>query len=248
MATAALSCVKRSSEILTGNHLLDAIPQTDLQTVAGEWEWVELSLREVISAADQPLQYAYFPVSGMCSVIAHGNIEGQAEIALIGKEGFIGAPVLLMAGQAPQRVIVQGPGRALRLPAEILLDASALPMFRTVLLRFIHTLMIQAGSTLLANSACTVEERLARWLLMSHDRMETASLPVTHELLAMMLAVRRAGVTEAIHRLESRGLVRASRGQIQVLDRGGMEALASGCYGQAEREYRRLILPRALTG
>jgi CRP-like cAMP-binding protein len=207
-------------------------------------EWVELSFREVICESNQPLRHAFFPVSGMCSTIVLGKMDGQVESGLIGREGFVGAPILLMAGQAPQRVVVQGPGRALRLPAARLIEAANdLPEFRTVLLRFIHTFLVQFASTLLANSTCLVEERLARWLLMSHDRMESAKFPITHEQLAIMLAVRRAGVTEAVHSLESRGMIRASRGHVQILDRTGLEALAEKCYGQAEREYQRLIHP-----
>jgi CRP-like cAMP-binding protein len=147
-----------------------------------------------------------------------------------------------LAKHDPFKVMVQAPGRALRLPATKLIEASdRLPMFRTVLLRFIPTFMVQAASTILTNSSYLLEERLARWILMTQDRLETNSLPLTHEFLALMLAVRRAGVTETIHRLEERQLIRASRGTIQVLDRKGLEALAGGSYGQAEREHQRLI-------
>lgn len=228
---------------LTSNRLLDAIPSAEFEAIAADLEQVDLPLRHVISEPDRPLQHAYFPVSGMCSAIAISNSDDRVEMGLIGREGFIGAPILLLAKQAPLRVIVQGPGQALRLPAARFLEASAMPAFRGVLLRFIHTFMVQASSTILAHSAYLVEQRLARWILMSHDRMDAACFPVTHELLGLMLAVRRSGVTETIHKLESRGLIRASRGQLQVLDRAGLEDLANGCYGQAEREYRRLFSP-----
>ena len=118
-----------------------------------------------------------------------------------------------------------------------------MPGLRTVLLRFVHVFMVQAASTILANSSYLIEERLARWIMMTHDRLHVPSFPMTHEFMALMLAVRRAGVTEAIHKLEGQHLIRASRGQMQVLDRSGLEALANGSYGQAEREHRRLIAP-----
>lgn len=226
---------------LTGNHLLDAMPPADLETLAPDLEWVDFALRQVVSEPDEPLEHAYFPVSGLCSAIALADMDDQAEMGLIGRDGFVGAPILLMAGHGPFRIIVQAPGRALRLPAARLLAAAGNPEVRTVLLRFIHTFMVQAASTVLANASYLVEERMARWVLMTHDRLDASSFPMTHEFLAIMLAVRRAGVTEAIHKLEARGLIRASRGQMQVLDRAGLEALAGGCYGQAEREYKRLI-------
>ena len=174
------------------------------------------------------------------------QVEDKIEMGMIGKEGFIGASILLMAKQDPFLVIAQAPGRALRLPAARLLDASGnMLMFRAVLLRFIHVFMVQTASTILANSSYLIEERLARWILMSQDRVDAVSFPMTHEFMSLMLGVRRAGVTEAVHRLESRNLVRATRGNMQVLDRPGLEALADGAYGQAEREHRRLIVPAA---
>jgi CRP-like cAMP-binding protein len=225
--------------------LLDATPMADLKALALDLEWVDLDLREVISEPGQPMAFAYFAASGLFSSIAMVEVEDQVEMGLIGREGFLGAAILLMAKHDPFRVIVQAPGRALRLPAAKLIEASVMPEFRSVLLRFVHTLMVQAASTILANSSYLVEERLARWILMTYDRLDAASFPMTHEFMSLMLAVRRAGVTEAIHRLEGRQLIHASRGQIQVLNRAGLEALANGCYGQAEREYHRLIVPAA---
>jgi len=227
----------------SGNQLLDTLPLADLQGLAPDLEWVELTLQQVIYEPNRPVHYAYFPVSGMCSVIALVEVEDQIEAGVIGKEGFLGASILLRAASNPFRVIVQGPGRALRLPAEKLLEASVMPEFNAVLLRFIHTLMVQAASTLLANSSYLLEERLARWILMTQDRLDAASFPMTHRFMSLMLGVRRAGVTETLHKLEGRHLIKATRGNVQVLNRSGLEDLADGCYGQAEREHRRLIVP-----
>lgn len=232
------------SSMPSGNLLLDAAPTADLDALAPHLEWVDLSMRQVISEPGQPMPFAYFLASGVCSAISMVEVEDQVEMGLVGREGFLGTSILLMAGHDPFRMIVQVPGRALRLPAARLFEASGMPGFRTVLLQFVHTFMVQAASTILANSSYLVEERLARWILMSHDRVDSVSFPMTHEFMALMLAVRRAGVTEAVHRLEGRRLIRMSRGQIQVLDRTGLEDLANGCYGQAEREHRRLIHPR----
>ena len=228
----------------SGNQLLDAMPSDVVQAIAGDLDWIAFDLREAVFEPGQNMRHALFPVSGIFSAIALADLEEQAEMGLIGQEGFVGAPILLGAEHSPLRIIVQGPGRALQMKAARLMQAAAdMPEFRAVLLRFVHVFLVQAASTVLANSSYLVEERLARWILMSQDRMQSASFPMTHEFLALMLAVRRAGVTESIHRLESRELIRASRGQMQVLDRAGLEALAGGCYGQAEREHKRLISP-----
>jgi CRP-like cAMP-binding protein len=226
-----------------GNQLLDAMPMAELEALAPSLDWVEFAMRDVISEPDKPMNFAYFPFEGVFSTISMVEVEDQVEMGLIGREGFLGASILLGAEHDPFRVIAQAPGRALRLPAARLIEASLGPDVRTVLLRFIHTFMVQAASTILANSSYLVEERLARWILMTQDRLATAIFPMTHDFMALMLAVRRAGVTEAVHRLEGRHLVKATRGQMHVLDRQGLEALASGCYGQAEHEHRRLFGP-----
>jgi CRP-like cAMP-binding protein len=227
----------------TGNQLLDAVPFADLQAIAPDLDLVDLKMREVINEPDRPMKYAYFPVSGLCSVIALANVDDQIEMGVVGKEGFIGTSIILMAGQAPFRIMAQGDGRALRLPAAKLIEASAMPEFRAVLLRFVHTFMVQAASTILANSSYRLEERLARWILMTQDRLDSVTVPMTHDFMSLMLGVRRAGVTEAVHILEGRHLIKATRGHVQILDREGLENLANGSYGQAEREYRRLITP-----
>ena len=229
--------------VLTGNQLLEAMPMADLEALAPDLEWVDLAMRQVITEPGQPMDHAYFVVSGVCSTISMVEAEDQVEMGLVGREGFLGAAILLMAGHDPFRIVVQAPGRALRLPAAKLLDAAVMPDLRTVLLRFVHTQMVQAGSTIVANASYVVEERLARWVLMAQDRLDSVSFPMTHEFMALMLAVRRAGVTDAVHKLEGRHLVKMARGQMQVLDRPGLEALAGGSYGQAEREHRRLIVP-----
>jgi CRP-like cAMP-binding protein len=108
-------------------------------------------------------------------------------------------------------------------------------------LKFVQVFMIQLTQTAVANGRSKIEERLARWLLMADDRLDTADMPLTHEFMSMMLGVRRAGVTDAVHALAGHGLIRADRGNIQIIDREGLSESANGCYGQPEREYKRLI-------
>jgi CRP-like cAMP-binding protein len=229
---------------LTGNQLLDATPMADIEALAPDLEWVDLAMRDVVSEPGRELEFAYFAASGMFSIISLVALEDQVEMGLVGREGFLGTAILLMAEHDPFRVIVQAPGCALRMPAQKLVEASVLPAFRTVLLRYVQTLLVQAASNILAHASYLVEERLARWILMTEDRAGSAHFPLTHEFMAVMLGVRRAGVTDAVHRLETRQLIHATRGQMQVLNRSGLEALADGSYGQAEREHRRLIVPR----
>jgi CRP-like cAMP-binding protein len=226
----------------TGNQLLDAVSSADLETLTPHLEWVDHGLRDVVVEPRETMNFAYFPVSGLFSVVATIDRNDQVEAGMIGREGFLGASIMLRAEANPFRVITQAQGRSLRISSEALLEATeSLPGFRVLLLRYIHTMMIQLSSTILANSSYTIPERLARWILMTHDRVGSNTFPMTHEFMSLMLAVRRPGVTEAVNALEGMHLIRATRGNIQVLDRAGLESMADGIYGQAEQEHRRLI-------
>ena len=142
----------------------------------------------------------------------------------------------------PNNTFMQVDGWGWRVPAEILRrQFEASPGLRGLLLRYVQTMLYQTAMTALANGHSKLEERLARWLLMTHDRVDGADVRLTHEFLAVMLGVRRPGVTEAMHLLEGRGLIRANRGHVVILNREGLEAQANGSYGAAESEYRRLI-------
>jgi CRP-like cAMP-binding protein len=150
--------------------------------------------------------------------------------------------VVLGDDRSPHETMVQVSGEAMRLPAADLRHAmDASPTLRNLLLRYSQAFMIQTSHTALANGRAKLEERLARWLLMAHDRIDGDELPLVHEFLAVMLGVRRAGVTVALHILEGQALIGARRGKIIVLDRQGLEEAANGIYGVPEREYERLM-------
>ncbi|GEP04333.1 hypothetical protein MOX02_23710 [Methylobacterium oxalidis] len=152
------------------------------------------------------------------------------------------AELLLGSGTTPHEYFVQMAGEALRMEAQALCAAvERSPSLRRLLLRYVHTLMIQGAQTAYANAAINLEGRLARWLLMCHDRSDGDELVLTHEFLSMMLGVQRAGITLAIQNLEGAGRIRARRRRIQVLDREKLEALTNGSYGVPEAEYGRLI-------
>src|SRR5215212_11022200 len=153
-----------------------------------------------------------------------------------------GLPVVLGIDHSPHAYMVQAAGQALRIPAPDLRAALRhSPSLHAGLLRYAHALMVQTAETAYANAGFTMEARLARWILMTDDRLEREELPLTHEFLSMMLGVRRPGVTLAIQALESGGLIRAKRGSLTVLDRAGLEALARDAYGVAEAEYARVM-------
>ena len=168
---------------------------------------------------------------------------GAIEIGMIGREGLVGAaPVLLGDDRSPYDCFIQMSGAAFRIPTGDLIAAvRKSPSLHAVLLRYVQCLMVQTAQTALVNAAFTIEVRLARWLLMSHDRGESDEMVITHEFLAAMLGVRRPGVTVATQILEGNQLIRARRGKIVLLDRAGLLALAGDSYGLPEAEYARLF-------
>ncbi len=200
--------------------------------------------RETVIAPQRPIAHAYFVEDGFVSLIAD-SVEGRIEIGLVGREGFVGVPLVLGTDRTPHLALVQADLVALRIAAEPLraaLDAS--PTLRGVLGRFVQGLIVQVGQTAYANNDFTIEARLARWILMTHDRLDGDALPLTHEFLSTMLGVRRPGVTTAIHVLEGAGMIWARRGRITVRDREKLQTLAGISYGLAETEYERLLSER----
>jgi len=166
-------------------------------------------------------------------------------VGLVGYEGMSGTAVLLDAGQSPQASMVQINGSpALEIASEQLVQAcDASPTLRKLFLRFVQSLNVQAASTAAANSYFALPERLARWLLMCHDRVDGDQLELTHEFMSMMLGVRRSSVTLTLHTLEGTRAIRGTRGWITVLDRQRLEEIAGESYGEPENEYRRLVGP-----
>lgn len=218
------------------NRLLAALTPEDFRRLAPALEPVSLALHDVLIAPHRPITQAYFIEDGLVSLVADTR-EGRIEIGLTGREGFVGVPLALGSETTPHTAIVQAGGEALRVAAGALeeaLDVSA--GLRRVLGRYVQSLIVQVGQTVYANADLTVEGRLARWILMTHDRLEQDDLPLTHEVLSKMLGVRRPTVTTATHVLEGAGMIRARRGRITVLDREKLEDLAGSIYGAAEAD------------
>ena len=225
----------------SSNRLLAALSDSDRELLYPHLETVELAVKDDIELPNAPIENVYFPESGMISTVS-GIEEEQVEVGVIGREGVTGLPILLGADSSPNQAYVQIAGQARRIDVDHLRNAvGQSDSLRAMLLRYVQVFLIQTSQTAFANARFKIEERLGRWILMADDRNDAPLIPLTHEFLSLMLGVRRAGVTDALHALEGRGLVKTERGQIRILDRDGLIECANGCYGVPEREYRRLI-------
>jgi CRP-like cAMP-binding protein len=226
----------------TRNRLLAALPPDDLARLRPRLDAVELPHRKVLHAPGKPIDAVYFPETGYASMLAYMEDGDAAEVGMIGRDGMIGLPVLLGADHDDIEAMVQSPGTALRMDAQAFREAlERIPAFRTLLLRYVLVHHGQVARTAACNGRHHIDDRLARWLLMAHDRSEGGEYPMTHEFLSMMLGVRRAGITVAAGTLQKAGLIRYERGHIQVTDRPGLENVACECYGIVRRASDRLL-------
>jgi len=223
------------------NRVLANLADSDRALLEPHLEPVKLTFRRVIEVRNKPVKHAYFPDDGIISVVANGREGLEVEVGIIGFDGMTAQSVIMGTDRSPNSTFVQiaGGGRCIRIDALRHAIGASVTLHRS-LLAVVQSFIVQASSTALANGRSTVEARLARWLLMAHDRIDGDALPLTHEFLAVMLGVRRAGVTSALKDLESRGFVERRRGSIIVRERKGLLALARGIYGVAEAEQERL--------
>jgi CRP-like cAMP-binding protein len=225
------------------NRILGAMSNADLSLLQPHLEWTQLKFRQRLHSANRQIRNVYFPDSGIASVVAvSGGERRQAEVCLVGREGMTGLPVVHGADRSPCETFIQveGQGQCISAPTlRGLLDQSITLL--KCLLRYAHVFTVQSAHTALANARGNIEERLARWLLMTRDRIDSDNMLLTHEFIALMLGVRRAGVTGALGVFESRGLIAATRGCVTILDRDGLEETANGLYGSPEAEMERLF-------
>jgi CRP-like cAMP-binding protein len=226
----------------TTNYLLRALSEQDAALLAPHLEPVSLRRGLVLERPHEQIGHVVFPQTAIASIIAHAGRGQHAEVGLYGRDGMSGIWIIMGNDRASHECLIQVAGTGLRIEAERLREAMRLsPTMRLKFLHFVHALLVQTGHTALANAKARLEQRLCRWLLMCHDRIDGDEMELTHEFLATMLAVRRSGVTTAIHLLEGRGLIRASRGRLAIIDRPGLEREAGSIYGAPEAEYRRLL-------
>src|SRR5215207_1820762 len=230
------------AEVSARNGLLARLSPEDFNCLEPQLEPMPLPVGTRLVEPDTPIEHVYFIEEGIASVVAITSQGRRIEAGIVGWEGLTGIPVLLGADRTPYECFIQMPGNALRIRADDLRRTTAgSASLHQHLLRFVQAFTIQIGQTALSNGSHTLEQRLARWLLMCHDRVDGDDLATTHEFLSLMLGVRRAGVTLALQALEGRGLISTKRGQITVLDRAKLEEVAGDSYGVAEAEYARLI-------
>jgi len=224
------------------NQLLAALPSEVFGRLAPLLIPVPLELKQSLYVPDAPIEAAYFVESGMVSLLAPLEGGGSMEVGMVGREGLVGLPVVLGADSAPSEAMVQGAGTAFQIqtPALKRVFDDSVPL-RTLLLRYTQALQTQISQTAVCNGSHTVEERLARWVLMAHDRAEGNQFPMTHEFMSLMLGVRRAGVTTAAGVLKRIGAIDYGHGAMTVLDRPGLESAACECYGVVQQQFLRLL-------
>ncbi len=213
------------------NHIIAALPQKEYQRFRDCLEPVQLSLNEILIAANQKSEYLYFPTEGVVSLMSVMGDGSTTEIGLIGKEGMVGMLPFLGKGVSNSQSIVQGKGTAMRIELQALqAEWDRGQMLQKLLLRYTLKLFNQVSQCAACNNHHTVRQRTARWLLMLDDRSDDSTLLMTQQLLARMLGVRRTGVTEVAKEIQRQGIIDYHRGKIEILDRDALETVACECY------------------
>jgi CRP-like cAMP-binding protein len=228
--------------VIHENQILAALPAAELERLLPIMEEVELRLGDIIARPDEPIEYVYFPRRGTLSVLAMMEDGSEVEIGVVGNEGMFGISIVLGTDSTPLQAIAQIPDGATRIRADLLkaeLDRGG-QLYKS-LLRYMQAFFIQTAQTAACNRLHKLDERLARWLLMCHDRCRSDNLALTHEFLSVMLGVRRAGISEAASKLQAAGLISYFRGHVQIVDRQGLEAVSCECYKVIKREFDRLL-------
>jgi CRP-like cAMP-binding protein len=225
-----------------GNWLLDALPQEDYERLLTDLQPASFVLGEVVYESGGQMDHVYFPTTCHVSLL-YTMINGvTAEMGLVGNEGVVGIALFMGGDTTPNRAVVQGAGKALRLKAKSLhLEFSRGGDFQDLLLRYTQALITQISQTAVCNRLHTVEQRLCRWLLMTHDRTHSDELQMTQEFISHMLGVRREGVTHAAQNLQEKGLISYVRGHIKIVDRAELEAHVCECYEVVRTEHTRIF-------
>lgn len=224
------------------NHLIELLPDKDRARLMAICEPVELVLSEVLSEPGMPTRHVYFPTRGFISLVALVDGSPGVEVGMVGREGMLGAQLVLGVVTAPFHTLVQGSGASWRIAtAPFKRELARSTALQRVLNHYLYVLMSQQATSAACLRFHLIGQRLARWLLMSQDRAHSDSFHVTHEFLAYMLGMRRVGVTAAASALQRSGLIQYHRGELKVLDRSGLEAAACSCYAASCQTYDDLL-------
>ena len=224
------------------NRLLSALPAKEYERLLPYLETVSLSLKQIIYAANEPIDYVYFPNSGVISLVNVTENGGTIEAAMVGNEGMVGIPVLLRTDRMVGQAVAQIVGDAQRMKVDVFKrEVTPGSPLHNLLLRYTQALMNQISQSVVCNRMHSVEKRCCRWLLLCQDRAHSDEFHLTQELLSQMLGVRRASVSEVAAILQNAGLIRYTRGKITILDRLGLETASCECYQRVKQEFDRLL-------
>jgi CRP-like cAMP-binding protein len=224
------------------NRLLAALPPAEIQALQPYLERVQLAHRELLFEPQVQIAFVYFPETAVVSLTTILHDGSAVEIGTSGREGMAGLPAFLGETTGSMRAFAQIPGAAIRIEAAVFTRmAGETGPFHELLLRYTHTFLTQVAQTVACNGIHLVVQRCARWLLMTHDRVDGDEFPLTHEFLAFMLGVRGAGVTLAMRGLQDAQLVRYVGGRVTVVDRAGLEGISCECYAVVRAQYERLF-------
>ncbi len=224
------------------NHLLRTMSDADFAALEPSLVRVDLAKHDDLALPESRIKNVWFMLSGIASVVATTPGGAQAEVGIVGREGMISVATLHGVDTEPMHIFIQIPGQALRMPAAMLRQLlTTSPTLLQHLLGYAQNFMLQVTSSALAYATQTIEARLARWLLMCLDRLDGSDISMTHEALALMLGVRRAGVTVAVQSLEAKGALLARRATLTVTSQAVLQEIAGASYGSAERAYERVI-------
>ena len=224
------------------NYLLAALPEVEFERIKSKLEPVSLKLGEVLYESGDKLKYAYFPTTTIVSMLYVMENGATAEIGVVGNEGVLGVSLFMGGETTTNRAIIQSAGNAFKMKdKDLKTEFAQVRVFQNLLLRYTQALMTQISLTAVCNRLHSVEQQLCRWLLLSHDRLNSDVLVMTHDLISNMLGVRREGVTLAAQKLARRKLIKNLRGTITVIDRQGLEEAVCECYEVVNNEYNRLL-------
>lgn len=224
------------------NEMMRALPLDELEMVLAKAELVPLKPRQVLIEPNLFVRYGYFIETGLATLLASDGAQKPMEVGLVGRRGFVGIPLILGTRRSSLRCMVQLKGTAWRIPAdemEVLLEQCG--TLRRILLAHIQGRLVQQALLNVCNASHTVPQRIGRWLLMARDRLQSDHVPATHDLIARMLGVRRPGVTAALGSLEEKGIIRLTRGIVEIRQPRSLQRCACGCFQRIDAEYERLL-------